>query len=78
MDSFLKCYDITTDLHFKHSYYSTNMQYENAMLECKNNVFRNLPIAAGYGLLLTISSHYLFQFIFFVIIINFIYLGSKE
>lgn len=72
MNIYLNCYDIVIKI-----YDMGSNLYNQEFANCKENVMRNLPLAVGYSVLVTVTLHYLIQVLFFKIIIDFIVLGKS-
>lgn len=73
MDSYLKCYDVVIKI-----FTWGSDQYNQQFALCKEEVMNAIPLATGYALFGTLVVHYIVQFLFFKIIIDFIMLGNHK
>lgn len=73
IEPYLKCYDTTVAL-FK---YGTSI-FEQEMAHCQESVANVLPTVIGFAIVTTVVLHYLFQLIFFKLVMNFIILGGNK
>ena len=71
----LDAYDCYDTLYL---YYSNDSLYEKELAACGELLREGYIPSITYGIGVTIVLHYIFQFVFFKIIIDFIYLGSKK